>query len=214
MRAAAHSRGCGQFGADSAPAVAPATGTACRRRCCPAPAGAAAPTPSALEVRHRPPGHGVDELVGCSAAPTRELLREHLLALEAEAGAAVAAHHLVALLVLRGLPIEVLLGDGHAASRALRGTRLLHPTSEGLLRLVAPLLREGLAREAAVERLRAATEAGSAPAERAAEAQLAALLEGHDHGAVRRGAVAQVRRLGDRMCQASCLQALADLWRQ
>jgi hypothetical protein len=68
---------------------------------------------------------------------------EDLQALEAEAGIAIAAHHLVALRFLALLLLEILLAHSYAASWALPCAGLLHPPHHGRRRLLCCLLLLG-----------------------------------------------------------------------
>eukprot|EP00406_Dinophysis_acuminata_P066009 CAMPEP_0179281086 /NCGR_PEP_ID=MMETSP0797-20121207/36965_1 /TAXON_ID=47934 /ORGANISM="Dinophysis acuminata, Strain DAEP01" /LENGTH=286 /DNA_ID=CAMNT_0020989769 /DNA_START=93 /DNA_END=950 /DNA_ORIENTATION=- len=163
---------------------------------------------------HKAPRVRVDEAVIVRRAPARERRCQDGQALEAEAGVAVAAHHLVALRLLRPLLLEVLLRDGGAAAGALLRARVLHPPAEavsgvlfaagaalGVLRhrLARPLppgAQPGpspgvlLARQPVVVRLRRAADAAVFAAQRAVQpVAAAALVHGGEAGAVGRRAV-------------------------
>lgn len=67
-----------------------------------------------------------------------------LKSLDFTSEAAQTRAHLVTLLVLRPLPLQVLLGDRHAALRALLRARLFHPLLEELIGLTSASVHTSL----------------------------------------------------------------------
>ena len=61
---------------------------------------------------------------------TRELIREHVVTAEAEAGTAEATNHFVTFEILRLLAVQGVFGDRHPTSRALLCARFSHPPSK------------------------------------------------------------------------------------
>lgn len=75
----------------------------------------------------------IKETMPVYAATAREGISQYLRALEAESCVAIAAEHLVTLLVLLVLRFQALLGDRNSTSRALFSAGLLHPLPKALV---------------------------------------------------------------------------------
>jgi len=80
-----------------------------------------------LEMLHDLASNRVDKAVCIDRAATRVASCQDSQALEAELSSAVPAAHFMALLVLRVLTVQALLGHRHATSWALLRARFLHP---------------------------------------------------------------------------------------